>query len=39
MGTSNPTLTMAALALRTAEHMTEALAARQPIRQGEPSGF
>jgi choline dehydrogenase-like flavoprotein len=39
MGTSNPTLTMAALALRTAEHMTEALARRQPIRQGEPSGI
>jgi choline dehydrogenase-like flavoprotein len=39
MGTSNPTLTMAALALRTAEHMTGALARRQPIRQGEPSGF
>jgi len=39
MGTSNPTLTMAALALRTAEHMTEALAARQPTRQEEPSGF
>lgn len=39
MGTSNPTLTMAALALRTAEHMTEALARRQPIRQGEPRGI
>jgi choline dehydrogenase-like flavoprotein len=39
MGTSDPTLTMAALALRTAEHMTEALARRQPIRQEEPSGI
>jgi choline dehydrogenase-like flavoprotein len=39
MGTSNPTLTMAALALRTVEHMTQALARRQPVRQGEPSGF
>ena len=39
MGTSSPTLTMAALALRTAEHMTGELARRQPIRQGEPSGL
>jgi choline dehydrogenase-like flavoprotein len=39
MGTSNPTLTMAALALRTVEHMTQALAQRQPARQGEPRGF
>ena len=39
MGTSNPTLTMAALALRTAEHMTRALERRQLIRQGEPSGI
>jgi choline dehydrogenase-like flavoprotein len=40
MGTSNPTLTMAALALRTAERMIAALATRDhPIRQGEPSGL
>ena len=39
MGTSNPTLTMAALALRTADQLTAALARQgQPIRQGEPYG-
>lgn len=40
MGTSNPTLTMAALALRTADRMIAVLGSRdQPIGQGNTSGL